>query len=282
MTLRIDAHQHFWRYQPQEYGWIGDGMARLRQDFLPRQLAPELLAQGIDGSVLVQARQSLHETRGLLDLAGRSPEVKAVVGWIDLQQGDLTPQLAEFEHRVVLRGFRHLIQDEADPAGWMGQPSVQSAMQQLQRKEYVWDLLVTHRHLAEATAFAARHDGYLMVLDHLGKPDLAAGAKSWARQIAPLAALPHVSCKLSGLLTEPRPAGYAIDDLLPFIDAALEAFGPDRVLAASDWPVCLLAGEYADAWQLIQRAIVPLSASEQDAISGGNACRIYRIEDVEV
>ncbi|MGB9097073.1 amidohydrolase family protein [Erwinia sp.] len=282
MSLRIDAHQHFWQYQPQEYGWIGEEMARLKQDYLPLQLAPELAAQSVQGSVLVQARQTLQETRWLLDVAERTPEVKAVVGWIDLQQGDVAAQLADFEPRTLLRGFRHLIQDEADPAQWMEQASVTSAVQQLQRKEYVWDLLVTHQHLVEATAFAARHDEHQIVLDHLGKPDLAAGASHWAKQIAPLAALPHVSCKLSGLLTEPRPQGYAIDDLLPFVDAALEAFGSERVLAGSDWPVCLLAGDYQDAWQLIQRAIASLSASEQVAISGGNACRIYRIEDVEV
>lgn len=282
MSLRIDAHQHFWHYQPQEYGWIGKEMARLKQDFLPCHLSPELAAQAVQGSVLVQARQTLQETRWLLDVAERAPEVKAVVGWIDLQQADVAAQLVDFEHRSLLRGFRHLIQDEANPAEWMEQASVQAAMRCLQQKEYVWDLLVTHRHLAGAAAFAARHDGHQIVLDHLGKPDLAAGARHWAKQIAPLAALPHVSCKLSGLLTEPRPPGDSIEDLLPFVDAALEAFGSDRVLAGSDWPVCLLAGEYQDAWHLIQRAIASLSASEQAAISGGNACRIYRIEEVEV
>jgi L-fuconolactonase len=242
MSLRIDAHQHLWHYQPQEYGWIGEEMARLKQDFLPLHLAPELAAQAVQGSVLVHARQTLQETRWLLEVAERAPEVKGVVGWIDLQQRDVAAQLAEFEPRSLLRGFRHLIQDEADPAQWMEQTLVTSAMQQLQRKEYVWDLLVTHQHLAEASAFAARHDGHQIVLDHLGKPDLAAGARHWAKQIAPLAALPHVSCKLSGLLTEPRPQGSTLDDLLPFVDAALEAFGSERLLAGSDWPVCLLAG----------------------------------------
>ncbi|WLS79858.1 amidohydrolase family protein [Erwinia pyri] len=279
MTLRIDAHQHFWRYQPQEYGWISGEMARLKHDFLPSQLAAELAAQQIQGSVAVQARQTPEETRWLLSLAERSPEIKAVVGWIDLQQPDLSPQLEAFNGQPLLRGFRHLIQDEADPAEWMAQAAIKPAMQALQQQEYVWDLLVTHRHLAEAALFAARFDRHQIVLDHLGKPDLAAGAQQWAKQIAPLAALPHVSCKLSGLLTEPRPAGYGVNDLLPFVEAALEAFGSERIMVGSDWPVCLLAGEYQDAWQSVQQALSPLTLSEQAAITGGNACRIYRIED---
>lgn len=279
MTLRIDAHQHFWRYQPQEYGWISEEMTRLKHDFLPSQLAAELAAQQIQGSVAVQARQTLEETRWLLSLVERHPEIKAVVGWIDLQQPDLSPQLEEFGGQPLLRGFRHLIQDEADPAEWMAQAAIKPAMQALQQQEYVWDLLVTHRHLAEAALFAARFDRHQIVLDHLGKPDLAAGAQQWAKQIAPLAALPHVSCKLSGLLTEPRPAGYGVNDLLPFVEAALEAFGSERIMVGSDWPVCLLAGEYQDAWQSVQQALSPLTFSEQAAITGGNACRIYRIED---
>lgn len=278
MTLRIDAHQHFWRYQPQEYPWISEKMARLQQDFLPEQLAIELAAQQIDGAVLVQARQTREETYWLLAQAERAACVKGVVGWLDLQSPEVGSHLAEFEGRLLLCGFRHLIQDEADPASWMALPAVNRAMKRLQMQGYTWDLLVTHRHLAGAISFAERHGDYHIVLDHLGKPDLAAGARHWARQITPLAAMPHVSCKLSGLLTEPQPVGFTRDDVLPFIDVALEAFGTDRVMAGSDWPVCLLAGEYQDAWQLIQRAMAGLSPDEQAAISGGNACRIYALE----
>jgi len=279
MTLRIDAHQHFWHYQPQEYGWISQQMTRLKRDFLPSHLAAELAAQQIDGCVAVQARQTLEETHWLLSLAERNPEIKAVVGWIDLQQPDLSAQLETCGGNPLLRGFRHLIQDEADPAEWMAQAAIKPAMQTLQQQGYVWDLLVTHRHLAEAALFAARFDRHQIVLDHLGKPDLAAGAKQWAKQIAPLAALPHVSCKLSGLLTEPRPAGYGANDLLPFVEAALEAFGSERIMVGSDWPVSLLDAEYQESWQFVQQAVSPLTLSEQAAITGGNACRIYRLED---
>lgn len=280
MTLRIDAHQHFWRYSPAEYGWINGEMKVLRQDFLPQQLAGGLAAQRVDGTVLVQARQTAEETAWLLSQAKGSDRVRAVVGWVALTARDLPQQLEQYRREPLLRGFRHLIQDEADPDGWMKLDAVNAGLRQVQQQGYVYDLLVTHRNLEEATRFAARHDRGPVVLDHLGKPDIAAGAKAWAAQIAPLAALPHVSCKISGLLTEPRPPGCAPGDLLPFIDAALALFGSDRLLMGSDWPVCLLAASYEEAWQFGERAISPLSASEQADILGGNACRIYRIDGV--
>ncbi|WP_428943883.1 amidohydrolase family protein [Pantoea sp. FN060301] len=280
MTLKIDAHHHLWRYSPDEYRWISDEMPALKHDFLPVQLMGPLAAAQIDGTVLVQARQTAEETAWLLGQAKECEQVRAVVGWVALTARDLPQQLEAYQQEPLLRGFRHLIQDEADPDGWMRQDKVNAGLQRVQQQNYVYDLLVTHRHLAEAARFAARHDRASIVLDHLGKPDLAAGAKAWAAQIAPLAALPHVSCKISGLLTEPRPPGCEADDLLPFYDAALTAFGSERLLVGSDWPVCLLAGSYEAAWQSGEQAFAALSASEQAAILGGNACRIYGINGV--
>ncbi|QUG75304.1 amidohydrolase family protein [Erwinia sp. E602] len=275
MPLRIDAHQHYWRYQPAEYGWISDAMPQLRQDFLPPQLGALLAERGLDGAVLVQARQHWQETQWLLQLSRDHREILAVVGWVDLAGEALAASLEEVSGQAKLRGFRHQIQDEADGAGWMQQPAVTRGMQQIQRAGYVYDLLVTHDQLAAATAFAARHDRGALVLDHFGKPDIAAGVAQWVRQVTPLAALPHVSCKLSGLLTEPRPAGCGDAELLAFYDAALQLFGPERLLFGSDWPVCLLDGPYQHGWQLCQQAIATLSADEQAAILGGNASRIY-------
>lgn len=275
MPLRIDAHQHFWRYQPAEYGWISDSMPQLRQDFLPPQLAPLLAERGLDGAVLVQARQHWQETRWLMQLSRDHREILAVVGWVDLAGEALAASLEEVAGQTALRGFRHQIQDEADGAGWMQQAAVTRGMQQIQRAGYVYDLLVTHDQLAVAAQFAARHDQGAIVLDHFGKPDIAAGVAQWVRQVTPLAALPHVSCKLSGLLTEPRPAGCGDAELLAFYDAALQLFGPERLLFGSDWPVCLLDGPYQHGWQLCQQAIAGLSADEQAAILGGNASRTY-------
>ncbi|MEM6162013.1 amidohydrolase family protein [Erwinia sp. P6884] len=280
MTLKIDAHHHFWRYSPEDYRWISDEMPALKHDFLPEQLTGQLAAQQIDGTVLVQARQTAEETAWLLGQAKGGEQVRAVVGWVALTARDLPQQLDAYQQEPLLRGFRHLIQDEVDPDGWMRLDEVNAGLQQVQTQGYVYDLLVTHRHLAEAARFAARHDSAPVVLDHLGKPNIAAGAKAWAAQIAPLAALPHVSCKISGLLTEPRPPGCGAGDLRPFIDAALTAFGSERLLMGSDWPVCLLAESYEAAWQSGEQAFTDLSASERAAILGENACRIYGINGV--
>lgn len=278
MTPRIDAHQHFWRYQTEEYRWIDASMAPLQRDFMPPQLAKERAALGIDGSVLVQARQSQQETQWLLELSADDPAIAAVVGWIDLAAGELPHELEKLAMQPKLRGFRHQIQDESDPAGWMQQVAIGRGMQQIQRQGYVYDLLVTHRQLAAAHRFAARHDNHWLVLDHFGKPDLSAGVSAWVAAVAPLAAMPHVCCKLSGLLTEPQPDG---GNLIDYYSAALELFGSERLMFGSDWPVCLLNGGYHHGWQLCQRAIVDLPAGQQAAILGANACRIYLNEGVQ-
>ncbi|EFE97735.1 amidohydrolase family protein [Serratia odorifera] len=271
--LRIDAHQHYWRYQPQHYPWIDDGMAVLQQDFGPAQLQPLLQQHRLDGALLVQARHSEAENAGLLAQAAQLDGVCGVVGWLDITAPALDERLAA--RHPLLCGVRHLVQDEPDPADWLALPAVQRGMGLLQRHGCVYDLLVTHRHLAAAAAFAARHDDHWLVLDHLGKPDVARGAAHWARQIAPLAALPHVACKLSGLITEVPGGHWQAGQLLPFFEAALEAFGPQRLMFGSDWPVCLLAGEYQQVYQLCEQGVATLSPSQQAAIWGGTACRVY-------
>ncbi|HAI06817.1 L-fuconolactonase [Pantoea sp. AN62] len=276
--MRVDSHQHFWRYTAQDYRWINDDMGLLKQDFLPQTLRPILQRHDVQKTVLVQARCSLEETRWLLDIAGQTDFVAAVTGWIDLRDADLPQQLERLAH-PLLRGFRHPVQDEPYPAHWLADPAINAGIRQLQQREYLYELLVTHHHLAEAVEFAQRHDQHFLVLDHFGKPDLTLGASHWKQQVAPLKALKHVSCKLSGLLTEPRPAGLSADDLLPFFDAALEIFGSERLMFGSDWPVSLLAGADENPWQLWQPAIAKLSAAEQAAIYGGNACSLYRLQE---
>lgn len=279
MTPRIDAHQHFWRYRPQAFPWISDAMPTLRRDLLPDDLLPRLAAQRLDGCIAVQARQSLEETLFLLALAEAHPQVRGVVGWLPLASPQLTDLLEPLQARRALRGFRHLVQDEADPAAWLCQPALTEGMRLIQSRGYLYELLVTHRHLAAAAAFAARHDRHWLVLDHLGKPDIARGAAHWARQIAPLAALPHVACKLSGLVTEAPGGQWTPEQLRPFFDAALEAFGPQRLLFGSDWPVCLLAAEYDAVAGLCEQALAGLSEPERAAIWGGNACRLYALQE---
>ncbi|MCS2168332.1 amidohydrolase family protein [Scandinavium manionii] len=276
--MRVDSHQHFWRYTPQDYPWISDEMGVLKQDLLPDMLQPTLQRHDMQSAILVQARSSAAETRWLLEIAEQTDFVRAVTGWLELSSPELQKDLEAISH-PLLRGFRHQVQDELSPAQWLTDTAVNRGLRQLQQQEYVYEILVTHRHLSEAVEFAGRHDSYFLVLDHCGKPDLSLGAAHWKRQIAPLAALKHVSCKISGLLTEPRPAGMSSRDLLPYFDAALEIFGSERLMFGSDWPVCLLAGADENPWDFSERATAALSADEQAAIYGNTARTVYRLQE---
>ncbi len=277
--LRIDAHHHYWRYQPQDYPWIDDDMPQLRRDFYPPQLQPLLAQHQLDGAVVVQARHDENETAWLVAQVSQAAGVCGVVGWLDVTAADLGDKLTQW--RGQLCGLRHQVQDEADPAAWLEREAVSRGMQQLQRQGYSWDLLVTHRHLAAAARFAARHDDHWLVLDHFGKPDIARGAAHWAEQARPLAALPHVVGKLSGLVTEAGRGCWTEEQLLPFFDAALELFGPQRLMFGSDWPVCLLAAEYRQVYQLCETALAPLTETQRSAIWGGTACRVYGLTEAK-
>lgn len=279
--MRIDSHQHFWRYTPQNYRWISDDMAVLKQDLLPETLRPTLQRHDIQGTILVQACSSVQETRWLLELAEKTDFVRAVTGWVDLSSPALKQELEAISH-PLLRGFRHQVQDESSPAQWLADPAINAGLRQLQQKGYVYEILVTHRHLTDAVKFAERHDDYFLVLDHFGKPDLSRSAAHWKQQVAPLAGLKHVNCKLSGLLTEPRPPGMSARDLLPYFEAALEVFGAERLMFGSDWPVCLLADTDENPWDLCEQATATLSSDEQAAIYGGNACAIYQLQPLPI
>ncbi|WP_058973254.1 amidohydrolase family protein [Type-D symbiont of Plautia stali] len=278
--MRIDAHQHFWRYQAQDYPWISKQMGTLQRDYLADDLSPLLTGQQLQGSIVVQARQCPQETTQLLQWAAESQATQAVVGWIDITASDLHAQLNAVQH-PLLRGFRHQVQDESDPAAWLRQSAVSAGMALLQQQHYVWDMLVTWRHLPELTAFAAQHDKHWLVLDHLGKPNITSGAKVWGAQIAELAAMPHVVCKLSGLVTEAPSGQWKSAQLRPFIEEALARFGPQRLMFGSDWPVCLLAAEYDEVAQLTQQAIGTLSQDEQAWIWGNTAAQVYQCSGEE-
>ena len=272
-SLRLDAHQHFWRYDPASYPWIGHGMDALRRNFEPEDLRPLLDAAGLDGCIAVQARACTGETDQLLLLAERYPWIRAVVGWVDLCAGDLEQSLERWAQAPALRGFRHQLQDEDSPAGFMQNPAFNRGLSTLQRQGLVYEVLIKAQDLGAATALCRQHDQHHLVLDHLGKPDVQANhLKAWAKQLAPLAALPHVSCKLSGLITEAHWQDWHSGQLTPYLHTALELFGPDRLMFGSDWPVCLLASEYAHTCDVLA------SVSQDPAIWGGTACRVYNIE----
>jgi L-fuconolactonase len=275
---RIDSHQHFWRYRPETHGWIGDPMAILKRDFLPEDLAPLLEAEGFSGCVAVQASQSLDETRFLLDVAESHAFVRAVVGWVDLRAADLERQLGSFAGRKRLRGMRHIAQDEADD-GWLAREDVIRGVGTLGRHGLVYDILVYARQLESAITLAHALPDQPFVLDHIAKPEIVRGRLDpWRADLTRLAELPNVSCKLSGLVTEARWDGWTPADFRPYLDVALDAFGPGRLMFGSDWPVCLLAGSYADVVGLARGAIAALSRDEQDAVLGGNAARVYGLE----
>jgi L-fuconolactonase len=276
--MRIDAHQHFWRYRPETHGWISDAMAVLKQDFLPPDLEPLLRAHGFEGCVAVQAAQTLDETRFLLGLADAHPFVRAVVGWVDLLSPELESQLESFGAHPRLRGVRHIAQDEPDD-GWLARPEVVRGIGTLRRLGLTYDILVYARQLPAALTLAQALPEQPFVVDHVAKPEIrAARLDPWRAGIRRLAALPHVLCKLSGLVTEAAWDRWTPADLRPYLEVVLEAFGPGRLMIGSDWPVCLLAGDYATATGVVRAFIGSLSESEQAAVLGDNAARFYGIE----
>jgi L-fuconolactonase len=270
----IDTHQHFWRYDAAEYGWIDGSMPALQRDFLPADVQREMTRTGVAASIAVQARQTLNETRFLLGLSDRHPFIIGVVGWIDLLAGDVEAQLAEFAGRPALVGLRHIVQ--AEPDDFLARPAFLTSIAQLERTGLVYDILVYARQLPQAVAFARAFPRQPFVLDHLGKPDVKGGGyREWRRHFRELAALDNVACKLSGLVTEADWRSWTPGLLRPYIDAALESFGPSRVMLGSDWPVCTVASSYRDVIGLVLDAIDEYSDSEKHQILERTGHDIY-------
>ncbi|WP_232516221.1 amidohydrolase family protein [Chitinophaga caeni] len=277
MSICIDAHQHFWKYEPVKDAWITDDMSMIQRDFFPGDLAAELQANGIDACVAVQADQSLLETRFLLDLANEHTFIRGVVGWIDLKADDIERQLSEWSKFPKLKGFRHIVQAEKDP-GFLLQEDFKRGIKALAKHHFTYDILVYHTQLKQVIPFVAQFPNQAFVLDHLGKPGIKDKEISvWKDEIAYLAQQQHVCCKLSGLVTEADWKNWKYDDLLPYLDVALQAFGPKRLMFGSDWPVSLLGGGYQQIKEIIERFIDPLTTAEKVAIMGENAIRFYNL-----
>lgn len=276
--MRIDSHQHFWRYSPDEYGWMDDRMQRIRRDFLPQDLAPLLAECGLDGAVAVQARSSLDETRFLLDLARDADIVKAVVGWADLCAPDVDDVLDELASEPLLRGLRHVVQDEPDD-DFLRRPDFQAGVRKLAARDLVYDILIYPRQLDAAVAFVAALPDQPFVLDHLAKPDIAGQrTDNWRGGLRGLAQFENVRCKVSGMVTEAKWNAWQPDDFRAYMDEALDAFGIDRLMFGSDWPVALLAADgYPDVYRLVDDWAMALSEDERAKLFGGNAARFYRL-----
>jgi L-fuconolactonase len=277
MTLRIDAHQHFWRYDAAAYPWIGAGMEVLRRDWMPDDLRPLLDQQGIDGCIAVQARADEAETAFLLDLARSHDWIAGVVGWLDLRADDVDARIGRWQGSPALTGFRHLLQDDPDVAATLSDTRFNRGVKRLQANRYIYEILVRGAtQLAETPDFCARHDQHWLVLDHLGKPAIGGGEDtSWHDALRLLAGMPHVLCKLSGLVTEVASRTWDEATLRRYLDVALDLFGPQRIMFGSDWPVCLLRAEYAEVCRIVEDWSQTLSRDEQSLLWGGNALRCY-------
>jgi L-fuconolactonase len=275
--VAIDAHHHLWHYSAIEYEWIDDRMAALRRDFLPPEFIDELTSASIDGAVTVQARQTLEETRWLLELAGRHKEILGVVGWAPIASPDFETSLDTLAASPKLVGLRHVVQ--AEPQGFLDGEDFNRGIRAMHGTGLAYDLLVAEHQLAEAIRFVDRHPQQLFVLDHIAKPKIAAGeTEPWRTRMQKLSQRSNVSCKISGMVTEDSWSQWSIDSLRPYLDTVVSAFGPNRLIAGSDWPVCLVATKYAQWWQLLRNYFADFSNDERANIFGATAARIYNLK----
>jgi L-fuconolactonase len=273
----IDAHHHLWRYSAIEYQWIDDRMAALRRDFLPTDFINELTSAGIDGAVTVQARQTLEETQWLLELAAKHKEILGVVGWAPISSPHFENSLNALSTNPKFVGLRHVVQ--AEPQGFLDSEDFNRGMRTLRGTGLVYDILIVEHQLEEAIRFVDRHPQQVFVLDHIAKPKIEAGElEPWSTQIRELSKRSNVCCKLSGMVTEDSWSKWSIDSLRPYLDTVVDAFGAHRLLAGSDWPVCLVAANYMQWWQLLRNYFAPFSADERADIFGATAVRIYNLK----
>jgi len=275
--MRVDAHQHFWRYTQEGYPWIEDSMRTLRRDFLPKDLKPELRSANFDGAIAVQAQHSIDETRWLLELASTEPTILGVIGWVDLRSPDVSRQLAELSQNPKLLGIRHIVQGEPDDR-FLLQPEFLRGIHALEELGLTYDILIYTRHLPVAAEFVRRFPMQRFVLDHMAKPPIKSRElQPWESGIRALARFENVYCKLSGLVTEADWKAWKPEHIQPYLDVAFDAFGPERLMIGSDWPVCTVAGSYTEVISLVSKYLEQFPEKMQQAVLGGNAERFWNL-----
>lgn len=272
--MKIDAHQHFWKFDPVRDAWISEEMQVVRRDFMPGDLLPLLQQHQVDGCVAVQADQSEAETQFLLDLAAEHAWIRGVVGWVDLRDPQVAQRLEYFAANPIFRGVRHILQ--AEPAGVMTSRAFVAGLKTLARYDLTYDILSSESQLPEVVELVEQLPAMRLVIDHISKPDIKAHSfDRWAVYMKQLSAVETVSVKLSGLVTEADWSHWTVSDLQPYVDFCLEYFGPKRLMFGSDWPVCLLAGGYHPYFEALKSLLAALSTDEQQLIFGETATQFY-------
>lgn len=275
--MTIDSHQHFWKYEPVKHDWIDDSMVVIRKDFMPEDLQLVYQENNIDGCIAVQADQTLEETNFLLDLAEKNDFIKGVVGWVDLRAENIDEVLKSYSKFEKLKGFRHVVQGEADH-NFLLRPDFLRGIACLEKYNYTYDILVFPHQLGAVLELVKRFPNQKFIIDHIAKPYIKDGFyDGWAALMFEIGKQKNVYCKLSGMVTEADYTIWTPEQILPYMKLVLFAFGWKRVLFGSDWPVCLVAGNYSKVLKLVTDFIATLSETEQASIMGENALKFYNI-----
>jgi L-fuconolactonase len=276
--LKLDSHQHFWRFDPVRDAWIDDDMRVIQRDFLPEDLKPELDKQSINGCIAVQSDQSEADNAFLIELASMHPFIKGVVGWVDLRAENIEETLQFYSQYKIMRGCRHVLQGETNRA-LMLEPAFKRGIGHLKQFGFTYDLLIFRDQLFYASELCADFPEQSFVLDHIAKPDIRnQGIHDWIPGIKDLAKNPNVYCKVSGMVTEANWQSWKNEDFYPYLDVIFESFGIERLMFGSDWPVCNVAGGYSAAIDMVKSYLSQFPEDQQALFWGGNAARFYGID----
>jgi L-fuconolactonase len=275
--MRVDAHQHFWQFDPVRDSWITSDMAAIQKNFMPADLQPLLAQNGFDGCIAVEAHQSEEQTAFLVRLAEQNPFIKGVVGWVDLQAENITERLAHFSQYSVIKGFRHVLQGEPQ-RDLMLSPNFIRGIAALKQFDFTYDILIFPDQLIYSKNLVAQFPEQKFVIDHLAKPYIKKKEiKEWTLDIEAIAKLPNVWCKLSGMVTEADWKAWQKDDFIPYMEVIVDNFGTDRIMFGSDWPVCQVAASYREVVDIVKDFFTSFSAEEQQNVFGGSAARFYNL-----
>lgn len=274
--MTIDSHVHFWKYDKKRYDWIDNTMKTLQQDYLPEHLALTLKRNDIDGVVAVQAIQEEYETHFLVELAKTHPVIKGIVAWVDLQADNVAERLQFFSQYPIIKGYRHVVQGE--PLDFLARENFRRGVRTLQAFNYTYDILIFHYQLRPALDFVRAFPEQPFVIDHCAKPDIRHhNIEEWKTLMKEMARFPNVCCKLSGLFTEANWKEWSPADFYPYLDVVFDAFGVDRLLFGSDWPVMLLSGIYVQWKSLLEKYMEHFEPEDREKVFGGNAIQFYNL-----